>query len=148
MVWTLVEPGVAIAAASLATIRPFLRKLRIKGFESSGRCSSGRSESKGGCRPKLTGNTTFCNEDLQLGAVEPDYNKKPRLNLTVLSITLCDQNNSQQDIRNHIQDEPLAVETPTDPISPWQARISSSSSRSLEQIHDLEAQNQENPRLR
>lgn len=140
MVWTLVEPGVAIVAASLATIRPFLRKLRIKGFESSGRCSSGRSESKGGCRPKLTGNTTFCNEDVQLGAVEPDYNKKPRLNLTALSITLCDQNNSQQDIRNYIQSEPLAVETPTDRISPWQARTSNSSNRSLEQIHDLEAQ--------
>jgi len=37
MVWTLVEPGVAIIASSLATIRPLLRALRIRGFESTGR---------------------------------------------------------------------------------------------------------------
>ena len=41
MVWTLVEPGVAIVAASLATIRPLLRALRIRGFDSTGR--TGRS---------------------------------------------------------------------------------------------------------
>lgn len=35
MVWTLVEPGVAIIAASLVTIRPLLRQLRFKGFESN-----------------------------------------------------------------------------------------------------------------
>jgi len=34
MVWTLIEPGVAITAASLITIRPLLRALRFKGFES------------------------------------------------------------------------------------------------------------------
>ncbi|KAH9904845.1 hypothetical protein F4778DRAFT_48271 [Xylariomycetidae sp. FL2044] len=32
MVWTLIEPGVAIIAASLATIRPLLRRWRVKGF--------------------------------------------------------------------------------------------------------------------
>ncbi|SPN98900.1 related to integral membrane protein pth11 [Cephalotrichum gorgonifer] len=37
MVWTLVEPGVAIVAASLATIRPLLRAMRIRGFDSTGR---------------------------------------------------------------------------------------------------------------
>ncbi|KAI1801032.1 hypothetical protein F4811DRAFT_481521 [Daldinia bambusicola] len=36
MVWTLIEPGVAIVASSLVTIRPVLRKWRIKGFGSSG----------------------------------------------------------------------------------------------------------------
>jgi hypothetical protein len=35
MVWTLVEPGVAIAAASLITIRPLLRALNLSGFDSS-----------------------------------------------------------------------------------------------------------------
>jgi hypothetical protein len=34
MVWTLVEPGVAITAASLITIRPLLRALNISGFSS------------------------------------------------------------------------------------------------------------------
>lgn len=37
MVWTLVEPGVAIIASSLATIRPLLRRMRVRGFESTGR---------------------------------------------------------------------------------------------------------------
>lgn len=45
MVWTLVEPGVAIVAASLATIRPLLRAMRVCGFDSTGR-SAGKSGSK------------------------------------------------------------------------------------------------------
>jgi hypothetical protein len=40
MVWTLVEPGVAIIASSLATIRPLLRAMRIRGFESTDRTPS------------------------------------------------------------------------------------------------------------
>ena len=35
MLWTLVEPGVAITAASLITIRPLLRALHFKGFSNS-----------------------------------------------------------------------------------------------------------------
>jgi hypothetical protein len=34
MVWTLVEPGVAITAACLVTMRPLLRTLNFPGFES------------------------------------------------------------------------------------------------------------------
>ncbi|PHH67987.1 hypothetical protein CDD82_932 [Ophiocordyceps australis] len=37
MIWTLVEPGVAIVASSLATIRPLLRAMRVKGFTSTDR---------------------------------------------------------------------------------------------------------------
>lgn len=36
MVWTVVEVGVAITAASLVTIRPLLRVLKFTGFGSSG----------------------------------------------------------------------------------------------------------------
>ncbi|KOS19290.1 hypothetical protein ESCO_000445 [Escovopsis weberi] len=32
MTWTIIEPGVAIVASSLATIRPLLRALRVRGF--------------------------------------------------------------------------------------------------------------------
>ncbi|KUI61201.1 hypothetical protein VP1G_08378 [Cytospora mali] len=49
MVWTLVEPGVAIVASSLVTIRPLLRRIRLKGFESTEQShsmpNSGRSRS-------------------------------------------------------------------------------------------------------
>ncbi|KAH6686166.1 integral membrane family protein [Plectosphaerella plurivora] len=37
MVWTLVEPGIAIIAASLVTIRPLLRLLRLRGFGTTDR---------------------------------------------------------------------------------------------------------------
>ncbi|KAI1503581.1 hypothetical protein F5X99DRAFT_98625 [Biscogniauxia marginata] len=36
MIWTLIEPGIAISAASLVTIRPLLRKWKLKGFTSTG----------------------------------------------------------------------------------------------------------------
>lgn len=52
MVWTLVEPGVAIVASSLVTIRPLLRRIRLKGFESTEQSRSapltGRSRSRSG----------------------------------------------------------------------------------------------------
>ena len=35
MVWTLIEPGVAIVATSLATIRPLLRAMGIRGFQAT-----------------------------------------------------------------------------------------------------------------
>jgi hypothetical protein len=35
MVWTIVEPGLAIVASSLATIRPLLRAMRVRGFDYS-----------------------------------------------------------------------------------------------------------------
>ncbi|KAE9369910.1 hypothetical protein N431DRAFT_381270 [Stipitochalara longipes BDJ] len=40
MVWTLIEPGIAITAASLITIRPLLRALNFAGFNSTGQNSS------------------------------------------------------------------------------------------------------------
>ncbi|KAH6648858.1 hypothetical protein BKA67DRAFT_576053 [Truncatella angustata] len=40
MVWTLIEPGVAIVASSLVTIRPLLRAWKIRGFSSTGNTSS------------------------------------------------------------------------------------------------------------
>lgn len=68
MVWTLVEPGVAIVASSLVTIRPLLRRMRLKGFESTersrsrglwgGRSRGGRSTSGGG---GLSGNNYHSN---------------------------------------------------------------------------------------
>jgi hypothetical protein len=35
MVWTLIEPGMAITAACLVTMRPLLRCLNLRGFEST-----------------------------------------------------------------------------------------------------------------
>lgn len=62
MVWTLVEPGVAIVASSLVTIRPLLRKMRLKGFESTERSRglqyTGQSGSLGAAGGSRGGGTT------------------------------------------------------------------------------------------
>jgi hypothetical protein len=62
MVWTLVEPGVAIVASSLVTIRPLLRKMRLKGFESTERSRglqyTGQSGSLGATGGSRGGATT------------------------------------------------------------------------------------------
>ncbi|KAJ8127851.1 hypothetical protein O1611_g5785 [Lasiodiplodia mahajangana] len=47
MIWTLVEPGIAISAASLATIRPLLRQWRIGGFTHSSRSGGTGAQSQG-----------------------------------------------------------------------------------------------------
>lgn len=46
MVWTLVEPGVAITAASLITIRPLLRALNFSGFDSTNPYTNNPSRSR------------------------------------------------------------------------------------------------------
>lgn len=43
MIWTLIEPGIAILAASLVTLRPLLRAIKLKGFESDNMYTSHRS---------------------------------------------------------------------------------------------------------
>ncbi|KAI1754601.1 hypothetical protein F4782DRAFT_37602 [Xylaria castorea] len=56
MIWTLVEPGIAISAASLATIRPLLRRWRIKGFTHSERSratTTGKSQDHQSSRPRM-----------------------------------------------------------------------------------------------
>lgn len=35
MIWTIIEAGLAIVASSLATIRPLLRAMRVRGFEAT-----------------------------------------------------------------------------------------------------------------
>ncbi|KAI0119891.1 hypothetical protein GGR51DRAFT_780 [Nemania sp. FL0031] len=47
MIWTLIEPGLAISAASLATIRPLLRQWRIGGFTHSSRSAGTGAQSQG-----------------------------------------------------------------------------------------------------
>lgn len=53
MVWTLIEPGVAIIASSLATIRPLLRAMGIRGFQFTEHSSSNaRPRAFSGTHPK------------------------------------------------------------------------------------------------
>lgn len=54
MIWTIIEAGLAIIAASLATIRPLLRAMRVRGFESTG-SNSGHSRGKEKRPPPASG---------------------------------------------------------------------------------------------
>jgi hypothetical protein len=62
MVWTVVEVGVAITAASLVTIRPLLRVLKFNGFGSSGD-TYGASASTSNVRSRNTGQNAGQDED-------------------------------------------------------------------------------------
>lgn len=77
MVWTLVEPGVAITAASLVTIRPLLRQIRLRGFESTERSRSvpfkGRSLGSKTNRSKYSGMPDCGPNDLKLKDLEQAY---------------------------------------------------------------------------
>lgn len=46
MIWTIIEAGLAIVASSLATIRPLLRAMRVRGFEATDQ-NTGNSGSAG-----------------------------------------------------------------------------------------------------
>ncbi|KAI0490918.1 hypothetical protein F4859DRAFT_520554 [Xylaria cf. heliscus] len=72
MIWTLVEPGIAISAASLATIRPLLRRWRIKGFTHSerSRLTTGRSQDQGSRLKRASKMPGFGPQDVTLVDME------------------------------------------------------------------------------
>ncbi len=71
MVWTLIEPGVAIIASSLATIRPLLRAMGIKGFQTTGYGT--RPRGTNGTHPKTNQSNEFQGGFLGSAAAElPD----------------------------------------------------------------------------
>lgn len=65
MVWTLVEPGIAITAASLITIRPLLRALNFKGFDSTNPYTSNQYPSRS--RPTPGTNNLSLRGDIPTG---------------------------------------------------------------------------------
>ncbi|KAK6075653.1 integral membrane family protein [Seiridium cupressi] len=86
MVWTLIEPGVAIVASSLVTIRPLLRAWRITGFQSTensrptGPLSHGQGVSRG-TRPN--GMPGFGSKDMSCIDVEAAHAKQADLGASI-----------------------------------------------------------------
>ncbi|KAI0012750.1 hypothetical protein F4779DRAFT_625669 [Xylariaceae sp. FL0662B] len=78
MVWTLIEPGVAIVASSLVTIRPLLRIWKVKGFNTTGHSrqigpfSNGQPASRTNRSSKMPG---FGSTDVTLVDVELGHTK-------------------------------------------------------------------------
>lgn len=125
MVWTVIEPGLAIVASSLATIRPLLRAMRIRGFES-------------------TEDSNKRSHDQALQQIQHSPRRLvPRSPYGLDDITLTTTMTTEQArVGESDKSEVLVIQGQVD-----DGRRSASSGeddRSLVQIHDLEAQNQEN----
>ncbi|KAM5342621.1 hypothetical protein ACJ41O_013587 [Fusarium nematophilum] len=150
MVWTLIEPGVAIVASSLATIRPLLRAMKIRGFEStentygtghSAALRSNANRSKPGAMPGFGPN------DVSLMNVEPKHDSTPRYTPNDImmpphrGVPHGPLSPGQVSI---VKSEILVIQgNRSEPPSPWHARAQISPTGSFEQIHDLEAQSQD-----
>lgn len=83
MTWTVIEPGVAIIAASLATIRPLLRAMRVHGFGSTGRSRTAHSAPSAYARQTTEDRSVpvadriFGLDDVSLKSVQPSYEIVP-----------------------------------------------------------------------
>lgn len=175
MVWTLVEPGVAIVAASLATIRPLLRAMRVRGFDStdhtygSGRSANSRTPKRASAHPgaAVIGSAMpgYGPDDVSLHDVERTADKKQQhvnatttphsdsRNLIPRNVGLSFGGSDQRD-RGSPRFRNGAERRPSDPKSEvyviegnrpsptWSGQDGLSLTPSLEQIHQLDAQNQ------
>ncbi|KAI1262467.1 hypothetical protein F5Y18DRAFT_151471 [Xylariaceae sp. FL1019] len=103
MIWTLVEPGIAISAASLATIRPLLRRLRIKGFTSSAHSLSHGNTSR--TPRRVSRMPAFGSQDLTLVDIEhgsPTTRKSPlTLNTPLSNFSLPISRGVEEDTRDY-----------------------------------------------
>ncbi|RSL39043.1 hypothetical protein CEP53_014365 [Fusarium sp. AF-6] len=152
MVWTLIEPGVAIIASSLATIRPLLRAMKIRGFESTGNTygtghsAAMRSNANRGKPGIMPG---FGPNDVSLMNVEPKHDtirKTPSdLNIPLPPHRGVPNGPMSPGQVSIVKSEILVIQgNRSPPPSPWHASEQiSSPNDSFEQIHDLEAQSQD-----
>ncbi|KAF4960569.1 hypothetical protein FSARC_10442 [Fusarium sarcochroum] len=152
MVWTLIEPGVAIVASSLATIRPLLRAMKIRGFESTdhtyGTGHSAAVRSNGPrSKPTVMAMPGFGPDDVSLNNVE--FRNDANVRSQPSDVNILPPRNfpggplspGQASI---VKSEILVIQgNSSAPPSPWQGHMEHSPSNSFDQIHDLEAQSQD-----
>lgn len=166
MVWTLIEPGVAIVASSLATIRPLLRAMRIRGFESTDHTHStgvsARARYPGGGRAPPRAMPAFGPCGVSLQDIEPGHEPRKQLDVPLYSMGLDFEENprhtgsrlqyspTQPNNNDATKRPPSAAKSEVYVIegvkhSPaWSTNDDfHDNNRSFEQIHDLEEQSQE-----
>lgn len=95
MTWTVIEPGVAIIAASLATIRPLLRAMRVHGFGSTGRSRTAHSAPSAYARQTTEDRSVpvadriFGPDDVSLKSVQPSYEiVPPESSISTIGLTI------------------------------------------------------------
>lgn len=152
----MVEPGVAIIASSLATIRPLLRALKIRGFESTQRTpSTGMSSKRNpGSMPGYGPNdvslhrvTVIDSESRAPGIPFDEYhrhaaglsshNPLPSLTEQPLGNNVDIRGGTSTPVRSDSKSEIFIIE------GKRESREYPASDRSLENIHALEEQSQE-----
>ena len=141
MVWTIVEPGLAIIASSLATIRPLLRAMRIRGFESTGD-SDKRSRDQAFDQNQLSVHSPrrmmprspYMLEDITLATTRPGGGVAGDMDKSEVCV-----------IQGHMRGSAEGERSSDDrrPGSRWSEGPTEDDSRSLVQFHDLEEQDQE-----
>lgn len=160
MVWTLVEPGVAIVASSLATIRPLLRAMKVKGFESTdyatttnlstaNRASAMRSF---GTRSKHRSMPDYGPDDVSLTDVELNHEAKRQSHSDTTDVNIWHDESPSRHSNgpaSPVRSEVYVIQGNRSSAftTPWISPEYTSPNRSSEQLHDLEAQSQETPRF-
>ncbi|KFA67561.1 hypothetical protein S40285_04265 [Stachybotrys chlorohalonatus IBT 40285] len=135
MVWTIIEPGVALIAASLATIRPLLRAMRVPGFDTTKATTensvrSGTKRSRNKSQPASTPGSAPT--DVSLVNLETRHDTQPRRPLEEDERGLRPGNSFDQRT-NDSKSEIYVIE----------GHASSAERRSLDQIHNVSAQSQD-----
>ncbi|KAM0260738.1 hypothetical protein ACHAQJ_002654 [Trichoderma viride] len=152
MLWTIIEPGVAIIASSLATIRPLLRAMRIHGFMSTrGTHSAPSAHARHTTteeRNMPIADRVFGPDDVSLKNVEPTYvTAVPDSSTSTIGLTLEQSHAGRataprldiQQGRNHVNQG--KEYSPSRSVNTETSHATNSSS--FDDIHNLEAQSQE-----
>ncbi|KND93474.1 hypothetical protein TOPH_01767 [Tolypocladium ophioglossoides CBS 100239] len=158
MVWTLVEPGVAIVASSLATIRPLLRAMKVRGFQSTDRTPStgistgGRHAHNGRATTARGSMPGYGSNDISLHLV--GYGAEPReQDFPAKHVGLkFDEYHKQAAIGHHRADggrqsngkSKIYVIEGSKNSPTWSTQDLHPTNRSLNDFHDGEEQSQEN----
>lgn len=152
MTWTVIEPGVAIIAASLATIRPLLRAMRVRGFGSTGRrthsapSAYARQTTENRSMPVV--DQIFGPDDVSLKNVEPSYDIiPPESSISTIGLTIEQPHASIATASRLDVEQKRRRASQGKEYSPSRSVITETSqttnSTSFDNIHDLEAQSQE-----
>ncbi|CAJ0554201.1 Ff.00g127130.m01.CDS01 [Fusarium sp. VM40] len=156
MAWTLIEPGVAIVASSLATIRPLLRAMKIRGFESTDNTystghSAGMPSNANRAKSAVLAMPGFGPDDVSLNNITHQNKTNGRSHTDDVHI-LPPRNHTEGPFSpgqvSIVKSEILVIQGNSSPPSSWRSQTNDSPSSSFEQLHNLEAQSQDIERSR
>ncbi|KAL7962439.1 hypothetical protein V8C34DRAFT_183537 [Trichoderma compactum] len=147
MIWTIIEPGVAIVASSLATIRPLLRAMKIRGFESTGRrtrsAPSGYARHTADDGNMATIGQVFGPNDVSLKHVEPSYDSAAPAKTTI-GLTFEQSHASRAMATRRSTQQQGSHASQGKEYSPSRSvNTQATNSSVFDDMHNLEAQSQE-----